>query len=123
MLASDFKDTYNSTPSVPIKDFLKNFRPKLHIVNVDPEHYISLSESYEKEKQQLADMFSQYTPEFYFIRLYDVDEAINLFAEEKDIDLIITVHRNHTFMEKLYKRSRTKSLSYHSNVPILVVHE
>lgn len=123
MLASDFKDTLNTTPSAPIKDFLKIFRPKLHIVNVDPQHYISLSEGYEKEKSQLEQMFSELDPEFYFMRLYDVDDALNLFAEEKDIDLIISVQRNHSFREKLFKRSRTKSLSYHSNVPILVVHE
>jgi len=123
MLASDFKDTLNSTPSAPIKDFLKIFRPKLHVVNVDPEHYISLSEGYEKEKKQLETMFSIFNPEFYFMRLFDVEDAINMFAEEKEIDLIITIHRNHTFRERLFKRSRTKSLSYHSNIPILVVHE
>ena len=123
MLASDFKDTLNTTPSVPIKDFLKNFRPNLHIVNVDPQHYISLTESYEKEKQQLQQLFSLFNPEFYFMRLYDVDDALNLFAEEKEIDLIISIQKNHSFREKLFKRSRTKSLSYHSNIPILIVHE
>jgi nucleotide-binding universal stress UspA family protein len=123
MLASDFKNTFNTTPSVPIKSFLKIFRPKLHIVNVDPTHYISLSETYEKEKIQLSEMFSMFNPEFYFMRLHDVDEALQMFAEEKDIDLIISIQHNYSFMEKLFKRSRTKNLSYHSNVPILVVHE
>jgi nucleotide-binding universal stress UspA family protein len=123
MLASDFKDTAHTTPAGTIKGFLRNFAPKLHIVNVDPNHYISLSESYEKEKQQLDEMFSDLNPEFYFMRLYDIDDAISLFAEEKEIDLIISIQRNHSFRDKLFKRSRTKSLSYHSNVPILVVHE
>ena len=123
MLASDFKNTFNSTPSVPIKDFLKYAKPKLHVVNVDPKHYISLSEGYEREKAQLQQMFEGLNPEFYFMRLYDVDEALTLFAEEKDIDLIISIQHNHSFIDKLFKRSRTKSLSYHSNVPILVVQE
>ncbi len=123
MLTSDFKNTHNTTPSVPIKDFLDVFKPTLHIVNVDKEHYISLTDNYEKEKQQLKQMFAEYNPEFYFMRLFDVDEAINLFAGEMKIDLIIAVQKNHSFIEKLLKGSRTKSLTYHSKVPILVMHE
>lgn len=123
MLTSDFKDTHNTTPSALIKNFLDVFRPQLHVVNVDKDHYISLTDNYEKEKQDLRELFADYRPEFYFMRLFDVDEAINLFAEERNIDLIIAVQKNHSFMEKLFSTSRTKTLAYHSKMPILVVHE
>ena len=123
MLTSDFKNTQNSTPSGPIKDFLNAFKPKLHVVNVDKDHYISLTDNYEKEKQELKKMFSEYNPEFYFMRLFDVDEAINMFADEMNIDLIIVIRKNHSFLEKLLKGSRTRSLTYHSKIPILVMHE
>ncbi len=123
MLTSDFKTTTETTPSVPIKNFLDAFKPQLHIVNVDNEHYISLTESYEAEKQELKKMFAEYNPEFYFMRLFDVDEAINLFAESRNIDLIIAIQKNKSFIGKLLSSSRTKTLSYHSNMPILVMHE
>ncbi len=123
MLTSDFKNTLNTTPSAPIKDFLNVFHPKLHVVNVDKDHYISLTENYEKEKQELKQMFADYNPEFYFMRLYDVDEAINLFAESRNIDLIIVIQKNQSFIEKLLTSSRTKTLSFHSKLPILVMHE
>ena len=123
MLTSDFKDTLKTTPSEPIKDFLGVFNPNLHIVNVDKNHYISLTTSYEMEKQSLAKMFKDYHPEFYFMRLYDVNEALNLFAGDKNIDLIILVRRNDNFMDKLFKSSHTKAISYQSKVPILVMHE
>ena len=123
MLASDFKDTLNTTPSVPISKFLEITRPHLHVVNVDPEHYIALTEEYEKEKDTLNRMFAAYSPEYYFMRLYDVDEAINLFATEKSIDVIIAIHRNESFLERVFKGSRTKNLSSQSTLPVLVVHE
>lgn len=123
MLTSDFKNTLNTTPSVPIKDFLDLFTPQLHIVNVNNEHYISLTENYEEEKQQLKTMFAEYNPEFYFMRLFDVDEAINLFAESRNIDLIIVIQKNRSFIGKLLNGSRTKTLTYHSKMPILVMHE
>jgi nucleotide-binding universal stress UspA family protein len=123
MLTSDFKDTLNSIPSVPIKNFLDVFHPQLHVVNVDKDHYISLTENYEKEKQDMKLMFKNYNPEFYFMRLYDIDEALNLFAADRDIDMIIVIQKDQSFMEKLFKTSRTKKMTYHSRMPILVIHE
>jgi nucleotide-binding universal stress UspA family protein len=123
MLTSDFKNTFNTTPSAPIKNILDAFHPKLHVVNVDKDHYISLTDNYEKEKQDLRKLFADYDPEFYFMRLYDIDEALNLFAEDRDIDLIITIQKDANFMEKLFKTNRTKKLSYQTKIPILVIHE
>lgn len=123
MLASDFKDAYNTTPSVPIKAFLNMHHPKLHVVNVDKDHYVSLTEKYESEKQELRKLLEEFKPEFYFMRMFDIDEALEMFARDRDIDLIIAVQRNHSFMDRLFKTSRTKRLSYHSKVPILVIHE
>lgn len=123
MLTSDFKNTVETTPSGLIKGFLDVFKPQLHIVNVDKEHYISLTENYENEKQELKKMFADYNPEFYFMRLYDIDEAINLFAGSRNIDLIIAIQKNHSFIGKLLSSNRAKTLSYHSKMPILVMHE
>lgn len=123
MLTSDFKNAFNTTPSVPIKAFLDAFHPQLHVVNVDEDHFISLTEAYEKEKQDLKKLFADYRPEFYFMRLYDVDEALNLFAETRNIDMIIVIQKDKSFIEKFFKSNRTKKLTYHSKVPIMVVHE
>lgn len=123
MLTSDFKNTFNTTPSVPIKKILDAFQPQMSIVNVDEEHFISLTDKYEDEKQQLKKLFAEYRPEFYFMRLYDVDEALNLFAETRNIDMIIVIQKDHSFIERVFKTNRTKKLTYHSKVPILVVHE
>ncbi|MGB4843997.1 MAG: universal stress protein [Ferruginibacter sp.] len=123
MLTSDFKNTADSTPSGPIKKFLDMVKAQLHIVNVDSEHYISLTEDYEKEKQNLKQLFADYNPEFYFMRLYDIDEAVNLFADSRNIDMIIAIQKNHSFITKMLSSSRTKALSYQSKVPIMVMHE
>jgi nucleotide-binding universal stress UspA family protein len=123
MLTSDYKDTLNTTPSVPIKEFLSIYNPKLHVVNVDKDHYISLTEKYEKEKQDMRSLLGEFDPEFYFMRIFDLDEAVDLFANDFGIDLIIAVQKNHSFMEKLFKPSRTKHFAFHSRLPILVIHE
>ncbi len=123
MLASDFKDTRANTPSGPIKKILQAFHPQLHVVNVDSNHYVALTDEYQEEKAQLNKMFNEFTPEFYFLGLYDVDEAINQFALDKNIDFIIIIHKEQSFISKLFQKSHTKKLVYQSSLPILALHE
>lgn len=123
LLATDLKDVVSTVPSVPVKKILKEFQLSLHIINVNEEHYIALSEEYEGEKKKLETMFAEFFPQFYFLRLFDVEEAINQFASDKSIDLIITVHREHSVFHKLFINSHTKKLAFQSKVPLLVVHE
>jgi nucleotide-binding universal stress UspA family protein len=123
MLASDFKNVYYTTPAEPIKAFLKTFKPELHIVNVNSELYIALTEQYEKEKQAFIDHFSEFSPEFYFLRLYDIEESIHQFAEAKNIDIIITIQHEHPLLGRIFKTDHAKKLSYSSSLPVLVVHE
>lgn len=123
LLTSDFKNVKSSTPSVPIKKILKAFKPNLHVLNVDSEHYVALTEEYQAEREQLKTMFNEFNPEFYFMGLYDVDEAINQFAQDKNIDFIIVIHKEQTLVSKLFVKSHTKLLAYHSSIPVLALHE
>lgn len=123
LLTSDLENVVGTTPSTPIKRVLDAFTPQLHILNVNEHHYIEMTEEYEAEKNKLHDMFADYNPLFYFMRLFDIDEAINQFADDKQIDLIISVHKEHSFLERIFKSSHTKKLAYQSKVPLLVVHE
>jgi nucleotide-binding universal stress UspA family protein len=123
LLATDLKNTVSTTPSAPIKKILSSFKAKLHIVNVNSEHYIQLSESHADEQQKLREMFAEFDPEFYFLRLYDIDDAIYEFAKDKNIDLIITIHKEHSLVHKLFIPGHLKKLAHTSSVPVMTVHE
>ena len=123
LLASDFKNVSATTPVAQIKAVLDIFKPHLHIVNVDSEHYVELTQEYKYERAKLELLFQDYEPEFYFIRMYDFLDAISNFTVDKKIDLIVTVPRKHSFLTGLFKTSHTKKLAYHSHVPIVAIHE
>jgi nucleotide-binding universal stress UspA family protein len=123
LLASDFKNVKTTTPVAQIKSILEIFKPTLHIVNVDSEHYVQLTDEFKNEKTWLEKTFAEYNPEFYFIRMYDFLDAISNFTADHNIDLIVTVPRKHSFLSGLYKTSHTKKLAYHSHVPVVAIHE
>lgn len=122
-LLSDFKDVQSSIPIVPIKNVLKLFRPALHVVNVNSDHYVSLTTEFLGERGRLMEMFGEFKPEFYFIGTYDLHETVAQFSADKKIDLLITIPRNHSFFSGMFKTSNTKRLVYESAIPILAAHE
>jgi nucleotide-binding universal stress UspA family protein len=123
MLTTDFKDVDRTMPVKPIQRVLDLFRANLHVVNVDHEHYVEVTEEYKGERAKLENILSGYNPQFYFIRMYDFMDAVNQFVEDKEIDLIITVPKKHSFLTGIFRSSYTKKLAYHSHVPIIAVHE
>jgi hypothetical protein len=121
--ASDFEDVLSSTPETFLTSVLEIFNPKLHVVNVNPEHYVSITEHYQQEKAKLQQMFSKYQTEFYFIGMNDFFEAIDNFTKDYNIDVMITVPRHHSNSKILFKNTHTRRLAYHSHIPILAAHQ
>ena len=75
------------------------------------------------ERSRLLEMFQGYKPEFYFIGTFDLVDTVQTFVADKNIDMLITVPRNHSFWGNLFKTSNTKKLVYESTIPILAAHE
>ncbi len=123
VLASDLKEVATTTPVAPIKSVLDIFKPTLHIVNVDHEHYVAVTDEYKAEADLLGTLLEDYKPEFFFIRQYDFLEAISQYAQDKEIDLIITIPKTNSFLGGIFKTSHTKKLAYHSHIPIVAIHE
>ncbi|GAC1399866.1 MAG: universal stress protein [Sediminibacterium sp.] len=121
LFACDLKKVAESTPVQPIKNILDTTGAKLFVLNVD--RHKTYDEETSLESQVLDTLLEGYHPEYHFISSKDFTEAINNFALEKQIDLIIVVPRKHGFFEDLFTRSHTKMLAFHSHVPLMVVHE
>jgi len=123
LITSEMKYVEESPVLIAVKRVLEDFKPSLHILNVDESHYISLTEEYKAERDKMEALLADFKPEFYFMRLYDFHESVNLFAKDKDIDIIIIGPKSHGFFEKLFKTQHTKKMIYQSKVPVLAVHE
>ncbi|HVU59041.1 MAG TPA: universal stress protein [Puia sp.] len=122
MLLTDFKDIESTIPIQTVKTVLDLFKPRLHIVNVDHEHYVQVTEEYKGERAKLEGLLKDYSPDFYFIRLFDFMDAINQFVADNKIDLILTFPRKHSFLSNVFKSTNTTQLAYHSHVPIVAIH-
>lgn len=120
MLACDFKKVAETMPVNAIRHLLDITKARLHILHVSEKETKAVENS---ENSLLETLFSGYGPQFHFIHDTHFTEAINHFADEHAIDLIITIPKKHGLFEGLFKKSHTKSLAFHSHVPLMVIHE
>ncbi len=122
LLACDFKKVAETTPVEPIKKMLDATDAKLFVLNVDSENK-GFSAETPFESLMLDTLLHGYNPEYHFMDGTDFTQAINRFAVDNNIDLIITIPKKHGLFEGLFKRSHTKALAFHTHVPMMVVHE
>lgn len=120
--ACDYSQVAESTPIVEIKKWVTLFDAKIKVLNVDynnrqfnPNVPLSLTKVHE--------LLKPLNPDFHYIDDPDVEEGINAFAETHGIDLLITIPKKHKLLEKIFQRSRTRTLALHAHVPILAIHE
>ncbi len=123
VITSEMKYVEESPTLLTIKRVLQDFKPSVHVLNVDDSHYISLTDAFKDERDKMEVLLKDFNPEFYFMRLYDFHEAVNLFTADKEIDMIITAPKHHSFYERLFKTQHTKKMIYQSKVPVLAVYE
>jgi nucleotide-binding universal stress UspA family protein len=122
-LTSDFKNVMETTPVLAIKTILEVFNAKLHIINVDHQHYVSLTEEFLVERAKMQKMFADFNPEFYFIGINDFYDAVEEFVKSRNIDMLVIIPKNHRFINSIFSPSHTKKLAFHSPVPILAAHQ
>lgn len=121
VFSSDLRNVRETTPVQALKSFLRWFTPKLIVayVNMDQQD----SEDYKQEKTELDILLQGFWPEYHIVRINDFATAIHNLAVEKEADVIITVPRKHRFWERVFTSSHTSKLAYHTDIPLLTIHE
>ena len=120
--ACDFDKVVESTPIQFIKKMVKEFGAELHVLNVDYESRRFKPETPE-ESLMLHTLLEDLDPNYHFINHVDIEDGINEFVEENNIDLLITIPKKHKLLDSLFKQSSTKQLVTQSHVPVMCVHE
>jgi nucleotide-binding universal stress UspA family protein len=120
--ACDFDKVVESTPIQFIKNMVKEFGAELHVLNVDYESRHFKPETPE-ESMMLHTLLEDLDPHYHFINHIDIEDGINEFVEENNIDLLITIPKKHKLLDSLFKHSSTKQLVTQSHVPVMCVHE
>jgi nucleotide-binding universal stress UspA family protein len=121
-LACDFREVVETTPVSEIREFVKEFHAQLFVLNVDHDHK-NFRPDTPQQSGLLHAALEEIHPEYHFITNRDIEDGINEFAENNNLDLVIAIPKKHKLLEGLFKKSSTRQLVFESHVPVMCVHE
>lgn len=120
-LACDLENVSDITPVGAITKLVKDFNASLHVLNVG--RGTDLDEQVKAESHVLQEMLAEVDPLYHFIAHGDTNKGLVEFVEHFHIHLLIVLPRQHDLTDKLIRKSHTKELVMHSQVPVMALHK
>ena len=115
MLTGDFNKEDTNLPLQHVRRILEETKAKLLVFNIEENTDPDISYAVHKQLDELH-------PAYHYSKNKNYVESINEFALAQGVDLVITVLKKHGFFEGLFSADHTKMLAFHSNLPLMVVH-
>lgn len=116
----------NIDESVPaensILSFIQKTKSNLGILHVEKDTTKEYTDEYFTEKPINKQLISL-SPKHHTIYHTDFIEGVNSFIDSHHVDLLIVIPKKHNFFERLFNKSHTTRLAFHSHVPLMVVHQ
>jgi nucleotide-binding universal stress UspA family protein len=121
LLSCDLKNVARSVPKDKLANLLKELGARLLVVNIDFEnrHYYPDTLIEQSELHQALDATGA---EYFYIEHKDIVHGIIEFADEKKVQMIITIPKEHGVFDRLFHPGVTKKLASVSPLPIMLIH-
>lgn len=122
LLATDYQAL--STPAMldPIKEVSDMFNSHIYILNVITKENDLPSVSQAVEGIKLESILQAQNHSFHTEVNSDVVRGINEFVEERHMDMLVMVPRQHRFFKDLFHKRNTKQMVFHTKAPLLTIH-
>ncbi len=119
LFTCDYKNVTKTIPVALLKNILTATGAHLHVLHVDAD-----AETKEHLQQEaiLKNLLQDIPADYQTLEHNDFKEVVNQFAVQHNIDLIVAIPKKHNFFEGLFHHSHTKTLAFHSNIPLLLIH-
>ena len=119
---TDFSITYNLQTLQPVSEILDTYNSGLRILHLSKKGS-DLNPNQQKNKELLEDYFSSNKHSFHFLTNEKIEEAVQCFVESRNIDMIVMAAKNLNYFQKILFVPTVEKISYHTDVPFLVLHE
>ncbi len=118
---TDFSLFYNIKTLRPLLKVLNESDSSLKVLHID-KNKTGLNNSQKLNKELFKEFFSDSNCSFHFLSNKKVEDAVQCFVESRDIDLIAMVAKNLNYFQQILFHTRVAKISYHTEVPFLVLH-
>ncbi|CAM1359892.1 Nucleotide-binding universal stress protein, UspA family [Tenacibaculum sediminilitoris] len=119
---TDFAISYDIQTLQPILDILKSNNSCLRILHIGHKEE-QLNTDQKACKELMGDFFDGFNYSYHFLTNKKVEKGIQCFVESRNINIIAMVAKNLNYFQQILFHTKTEQISYHTDIPFLVLHE
>lgn len=105
-----------------ILEFTKMYDSALRIVHIAKKDE-EVTDFQLENKEFLENFFAEEKHSFHRITNKKIEDGVQCFVESRDIDMIIMIAKSLNLFQRILFRPTVEEISYHTDVPFLVLHE
>jgi nucleotide-binding universal stress UspA family protein len=118
---TDFRISYELEDLSPLITLAEMYDSRIRILHLSEKE--ELDEEQKMNKQRLVSFLINVKHSFHTLSNIDFEEALNCFTQSRgNIDMIAMITRHYNFFQRLFFRPKVKELSFHTKIPLLVLH-
>lgn len=122
VLPTDFNLQFRNKILLTLAEIMAIHQSNLRILHVSKTER-ELSPSQQENKVFLEDFLEDKPHSFYFVTHPILEDSVQTFVEKHGINMIAMVAKNINFFQRLLFKPAVARISYHINIPFLVLHE
>lgn len=119
---TDFSLSYGIETLQPLLEILEKNNAVLHILHISKK-VVELNGYQFANKELMEDFFSNQKHSFHFLINKEAKDAVQQFTDNKAIKMMVMMAKNLNYFQQIMFHSKVEKSSYHTNIPLLVLHE
>jgi len=119
---SDFRIPYDKEDIVPLIEIAEMYQSSIRVLLFSDKG--SLDEEQKFNKKSLKNYLQKISHSYHTLSNTDFEVALNCFTQSRgNIDLIAIIAKHYNFFQRLFFKPKVEELSFHSKIPLLVLHK
>lgn len=119
--ACDYEQLEKTTPVNLVLKIVGDFHADLHVLNISNP---KINKNHlQDEEATIMSLLKDTKAEFHTIEAREITEGINWFIDRAKLDWIVVIPKKHRLLDKIFKRSHTQELVFHTHTPVLCIPE
>jgi nucleotide-binding universal stress UspA family protein len=120
--STDFSEAVSHKSLAPLLVAAQTFGARVDLVHIQKEEQ-EMDTDEIAGKMRLQRALEAVQHQFHTLVDDDVEEGIQTFIQNNPTDLLVMVAHRHSLLDRWLGTSHTKLMSYHTTVPLLVLHD
>ncbi|MBQ20737.1 MAG: hypothetical protein CMD31_08275 [Flavobacteriales bacterium] len=121
-IATDFKEIKKKNIFATLQPLVKDFKPEITLFNVT-EEMKSIGADEKQMAQSITNILDVEDIKTSYFKHEDVIYGTKEYVKQHNTSLMVLVNKKRNFFEDLFHISFTKQISFHAEIPLLILHD